>query len=52
LCGEITKLKRLDMRVYVISCAVAAAIALGAAVTLHYLQEPAAVAFSTTAVRL
>jgi hypothetical protein len=40
------------MRVFIMACVAAAAIALGAAAVLYYFQEPAAVAFSTSAVRL
>ena len=40
------------MRVFAVSCLVAVAIAIGAAVVLNYIQEPAEAAFSTTAVRI
>jgi hypothetical protein len=39
-------------RTFLISCIAAAVISIGAAVILHQYQEPAAVAFSTSAVRL
>jgi hypothetical protein len=38
--------------VYIISCLAAAAIAIGAAVSLEKFQEPAAVAFATSGVRI
>jgi hypothetical protein len=41
-----------DLRTFLLSCVAAAVIAIGAAVILHGLQEPAAVAFSTSAVRI
>ena len=40
------------MRTFSLACVAAAVIATGAAVILYPLQEPAAVAFSTSAVRL
>jgi len=40
------------MWVYIISCLVAAAIAISAAVSLEKFQEPAAVAFTTSGVRI
>ena len=40
------------MWVYIVSCIVAAAIAIGAAVLLEKFQEPAAVAFTTSGVRI
>jgi hypothetical protein len=40
------------IRTFLISCIAAAVISIGAAVILHQYQEPAAVAFSTSAVRL
>ncbi len=40
------------MRVFIVSCIVAAAIAIGAAVVLRQFQEPASVAFATSAVRM
>jgi hypothetical protein len=40
------------MRVFIASCIVAAIIAIGAAVVLHEFQEPAAVAFTTSGVRI
>jgi hypothetical protein len=40
------------MWVYIISCLAAAAIAIGAAVSLEKIREPAAVAFTTSGVRI
>jgi hypothetical protein len=40
------------MRAFLIACVAAAVIATGAAVTLYPFQESAAVAFSTSAVRI
>jgi hypothetical protein len=40
------------MQVFIVSCMVAAAIAIGAAALLHEFQEPAAVAFTTSGVRI
>jgi hypothetical protein len=40
------------MRVFIISCIIAAALAIGAAVVLHEFQEPAAVAFTMSGVRV
>jgi hypothetical protein len=40
------------MWIYIISCVAAAAIAIGAAVSLEKFQEPAAVAFTTSGVRI
>ena len=40
------------MWVYIVSCLAAAAIAVGAAASLEKLQEPAAVAFTTSGVRI
>jgi hypothetical protein len=40
------------MWVYIISCLAAAAIAIGAAVSLEKFREPAAVAFTTSGVRI
>jgi hypothetical protein len=40
------------MRTFLLACVAAAVIATAAAVILYRLQEPAAVAFSTSAVRL
>jgi|SRR6266567_492292 len=40
------------IRTFLIACIAAAAVAIGAAVILHQLQEPAAIAFSTSAVRI
>jgi hypothetical protein len=40
------------MRVFLISCAAAVAIAIGAAGVLQFVQEPADVAYKTTGVRL
>ncbi len=40
------------MWVYIISCVVAAAIAIGAAVSLERFEAPAAVAFTTSGVRI
>jgi hypothetical protein len=40
------------MRTFLLACLAAAVIATGAAVILFHLQEPAAAAFSTSAVRL
>jgi hypothetical protein len=40
------------MRIFSVSCAAAAVIAIGAAVVLHYFQEPVAVAFTTSAARI
>jgi hypothetical protein len=40
------------MRIYVAACVAAAVIAIGGAVVLNHYQKPAAVAFSTSAVRL
>jgi hypothetical protein len=40
------------MRVFAVSCLVALAIAIGAAVVLNFVQESAEVAFSTTGVRI
>jgi hypothetical protein len=40
------------MRTFLVSCLVAAVLATGAAVTLHTFQEPAAVAFTTSAARI
>ena len=40
------------MRVYLLSCAAALVIALCAAGVLYFVQEPAAVAFATSGVRL
>jgi hypothetical protein len=41
-----------NIRTFLISCIAAAVIAVCAAVTLYEFQEPVAVAFSTSAVRL
>ena len=41
-----------NMWVFIVSCVVAAAIATGAAVSLQKFQEPAAVAFATSGVRI
>jgi len=41
-----------NMWVFLVSCVVAAAIATGAAVSLQKFQEPAAVAFTTSGVRI
>jgi hypothetical protein len=40
------------MRVFIVSCVVAAVIAVGAAVVLQFVQEPVEVAYSTSAVRI
>jgi hypothetical protein len=40
------------MHAFILACVAAAAIALGAAAVLSYFQEPASVAFSTSAARL
>jgi hypothetical protein len=40
------------MRVFLMSCAVAAVVAIGGAVLLNVLQKPAEVAYTTTSVRL
>jgi hypothetical protein len=40
------------MRVFIISCIIAAVLAIGAAVVLHGYQEPAAVAFTMSGVRV
>jgi hypothetical protein len=40
------------MRVFIISCTAAAVLAIGSAVVLHGFQEPAAVAFTTSAARI
>ena len=40
------------MRVFVVSCIVAAVIATGAAMVLYQFQEPVAVAFTTSAARI
>jgi hypothetical protein len=40
------------MRAFIMACIAVVAIALGAAAILFHFQEPAAVAFSTSAVRL
>jgi hypothetical protein len=40
------------MRVFVVACIVAAIIATGGAVVLHQYQDPADVAFATSAVRI
>jgi hypothetical protein len=41
-----------NMRTFLLACVTAAVIATAAAVILYRFQEPAAVAFSTSAVRL
>jgi len=41
-----------NMRVFIVSCIIGAAIAIGAAVVLQEYQEPAAVAFPTPGVRI
>jgi hypothetical protein len=41
-----------NIRTFLISCVAAAVIAVCAAVALHQYQQPAAVAFSTPAVRI
>jgi hypothetical protein len=41
-----------SLHTFLLACVAAAVIATGAAVILYQLQEPAAVAFSTSAVRL
>jgi hypothetical protein len=40
-----------NLRTFMLSCVIAAVLAIGAAAILHGLQESAAVAFSTSAVR-
>jgi hypothetical protein len=40
------------MRVFAMSCLAAVVIAIGAAVVLSFVQKPAAVAFTSTAVRI
>jgi hypothetical protein len=40
------------MKTFIVACIVAAAIAVGSVVVLNHIQEPAAVAFSTSSVRL
>ena len=40
------------MRVFLISCIAAAVIAAGAVMVLNHFQEPVAVAFSTSGVRI
>jgi hypothetical protein len=42
----------MNMWVYIISCIIAAVIAIGAAVQLEKYKEPAAVAFATSGVRI
>jgi hypothetical protein len=41
-----------NMRVFIVSCIIAAAIAIGSAVVLQEYQEPAAVAVTTSGVRI
>jgi hypothetical protein len=48
LLSESTK----NMWVFIVSCVVAATIAIGAAVSLQKFQEPAAVAFATSGARI
>jgi hypothetical protein len=44
--------EEIDMRIFLISCAAAALLALGWSAVLHFMQEPVAVAYSTPSVRL
>jgi hypothetical protein len=41
-----------NLRTFLLACVIAAVLATGAAAILHQFQEPAAVAFSTSAVRI
>jgi hypothetical protein len=41
-----------NMWVFIVSCVIAAAVAIGAAVLLHEFQKPAEVAFTTSSVRI
>jgi hypothetical protein len=40
------------MKTFIVACIVAAAIAIGGVVVLNHIQEPVAVAFTTSAVRI
>jgi hypothetical protein len=50
--NQLTLGSAMNMWVYIISCLAAAAIAIGAAVSLEKFQEPAAVAFTSSGVRI
>jgi hypothetical protein len=50
--ASISPSKEAKMRAFIMACIAVVAIALGAAAILFHFQEPAAVAFSTSAVRL